>query len=872
MDTDMLCEKCGKHAATRHFKTIINGRMSELHLCASCAARAGIIIAPGSASLPAGENTQQPASQAPETKKEGRAGYFSPHAASALQSAWSAARTLGHSVVGTEHLLLGLLLENGSQAQAALALAGVSAQRVRALLIEQIGQGSEGEAPMGVSEHLSRVVEYAMAQAGSARVAHTMHLLTGMLLLRECRGLQTLHALDISENDLVRMLGSADMNGAAPERAERGAARGGDTKLLNQLGRDLTDMARRGRLDPVIGRDAETERVIQILSRRQKNNPALLGEPGVGKTAVAEGLAQRIVKNDVPENLQGKRIVTLEMASIVAGTKYRGEFEERVKAALEEVRRAGDVILFIDEMHTMIGAGSAEGAIDAANILKPALSRGELQVIGATTREEYRKYIEKDAALERRFQPVIVSEPTQETAMRILEGLRARYEAHHKIKISDAAIEAAVRLSARYIPDRFLPDKAIDLIDEAAARRRIHAVTAPPDLKPLEQRVEELSVKLRRAVGEEAYEQAAHLRDELHTAEQELRAHQQAWERRKNAPVDEIGEEDIAQIIETATGIPASRMTEDEASRLMALEQTLHRRVVGQDEAVKAVARAVRRARAGLRDPKRPIGSFLFLGPTGVGKTELSRALAEALFGDENAMIRVDMSEYMEKHAVSRMVGSPPGYVGFDDGGQLTEKVRRKPYSVVLFDEIEKAHPDVFNLLLQILEDGILTDSQGRRVDFKNTVIIMTSNLGARRMTDRRQLGFGSPDAATERADIRREIQAELKREFRPEFLNRLDETIVFDRLTQEDMMKIAENMLADVARRAKSAGVTLVWDAAAVRALVRDGFDPAYGARPLRRTIQTKVEDVLAERLLAGNIGDGTVHLTAEEHGLSIA
>ena len=456
--------------------------------------------------------------------------------------------------------------------------------------------------------------------------------------------------------------------------------------------------------------------------------------------------------------------------------------------------------------------------------------------------------------------------------MRILEGLRARYEAHHKIKISDAAIEAAVRLSARYIPDRFLPDKAIDLIDEAAARRRIHTVTAPPDLKPLEQRVEELSVKLRRAVGEEAYEQAAHLRDELHTAEQELRAQQQAWERRKNAPVDEIGEEDIAQIIETATGIPASRMTEDEASRLMALEQTLHRRVVGQDEAVNAVARAVRRARAGLRDPKRPIGSFLFLGPTGVGKTELSRALAEALFGDENAMIRVDMSEYMEKHAVSRMVGSPPGYVGFDDGGQLTEKVRRKPYSVVLFDEIEKAHPDVFNLLLQILEDGILTDSQGRRVDFKNTVIIMTSNLGARRMTDRRQLGFGSPDAATERADIRREIQAELKREFRPEFLNRLDETIVFDRLTQEDMMKIAENMLADVARRAKSAGVTLVWDAAAVRALVRDGFDPAYGARPLRRTIQTKVEDVLAERLLAGNIGDGTVHLTAEEHGLSIA
>ncbi len=624
-------------------------------------------------------------------------------------------------------------------------------------------------------------------------------------------------------------------------------------------------------LDPVIGRGAEIERIVQILSRRTKNNPVLIGEPGVGKSAIIEGLAQLIAEGNIPEILRGKRVMSMDLPSMLAGAKYRGEFEERLKNTLAEVKKSGNVILFIDELHTLVGAGAAEGAIDAANILKPMLARGELQCIGATTLNEYHKYIEKDSALERRFQPVMVGEPSKEEAVAILMGLRDRYEAHHKVRITDEAIEAAVMLSDRYISDRFLPDKAIDLIDEAASRVRIRTFTAPPDMKQQEARLEALNKETEEAVAHEDFEKAAQLRDEKKKLQTEIAERREQWDQRRNDKVETVGEDDIAQIVSSWTGIPVTRMTEDEASRLLNLEKILHERVIGQDEAVKAVCRAIRRARAGLKDPKRPIGSFIFLGPTGVGKTELCKALGEALFGDEDSLIRIDMSEYMEKHSVSRMIGSPPGYVGYEEGGQLTEQVRRKPYSVLLFDEVEKAHPDVFNTLLQILEDGRLTDGQGRVVDFKNTVIVMTSNAGAHTIKKQRTMGFGSEDQREKSYEAMKEnIMDEVKQIFRPEFLNRIDEIIVFHALEQQDIDQIAGLMLHQLSERLKERGIELAVEPSAVHLLAGAGFDLTYGARPLRRAIQRMVEDALSEEILSGKVHLGQkVRVSAQDEQL---
>ncbi len=628
---------------------------------------------------------------------------------------------------------------------------------------------------------------------------------------------------------------------------------------MNQFGRDLTRLASENKFDPVIGRDSEIERVVEILSRRTKNNPCLIGEPGVGKTAIVEGLAQRIVAGNIPESLKNKRVFTLDLSSMLAGAKYRGDFEERLKTAIDEVMKAGNVILFIDEMHTIVGAGAAEGAIDASNILKPALARGEMQVIGATTLEEYRKFIEKDAALERRFQSVIVGEPTVDETIAILKGIRDKYEAHHKVKITDASIEAAAKLSDRYISDRFLPDKAIDLIDEAAATVRLRNMTAPPDLKDLEEQLDRLSKEKEAAVMGQDFETAAKLRDEEQTIKKSLEEKKQQWQEESKSSHLEVTENDIAEKIAKWTGIPVNKLATEESERLKNLEEILHKRVIGQEEAVHAVARAVRRGRVGLKDPKRPIGSFIFLGPTGVGKTELSKALAEAIFGDENAMIRIDMSEYMEKHAVSKLVGSPPGYVGYDEGGQLTEKIRRKPYSVILFDEIEKAHPDVFNILLQIMEDGILTDSQGRRVDFKNTVIIMTSNIGARLITSHKRLGFETDkEEMRDYESIKNDVMGELKKAFRPEFLNRVDDIIVFHQLTEDNISSIAAIMLDGLMKRLAENGIHATYTPAVVSFVAKEGFDPVYGARPLRRAIQSKIEDALAEEMLDLKIGEG--------------
>ena len=636
-------------------------------------------------------------------------------------------------------------------------------------------------------------------------------------------------------------------------------------KALAEYTRDLTEAARSGKLDPVIGRDKEIQRVIQILSRRNKNNPVLIGEPGVGKTAIAEGLAERIASGDVPEELLDKRILSLDLSGMVAGTKYRGEFEERIKNTLNEVKKDGNVILFIDELHTIVGAGSAEGAVDAANILKPALSRGEIRVIGATTLNEYRKYIEKDAALERRFQPVTVGEPTPEATLEILKGLRDRYEAHHKLTITDEALDAAVQLSKRYIGDRFLPDKAIDLMDEAASQVRMTAESSSPDLKALEEKISTLHREKNDAIAAQDFEKAAQLRDIEKNYQEQVDIERENWRKSLSQNRGTVTADDIAKVVAGWTGIPVTRLTEDESMRLLKLEEKLHQRVVGQDDAVTAVAKAIRRSRVGLKDPKRPIGSFLFLGPTGVGKTELCKTLAEAMFGDENAMVRIDMSEYMEKHTVSRLIGSPPGYVGHEEGGQLTEKVRRKPYSVVLFDEIEKAHEDVWNILLQILEDGVVTDSQGRRVDFKNTVIVMTSNVGARNITaDGAKLGFDGKEKDETESDearfarIREAVMTDLKHTFRPEFLNRIDEIIVFRQLTQENIVEIARRMLAVTGKRMAQQGITLAMDDDAVEALAKDGFDPQYGARPLRRAIQNQVEDVVAEQMLEGQLKSG--------------
>ena len=797
---------------------------------------------------------------------------FTEKANTALNLAIESAQQLGHTYIGTEHIVLGLLKEGTGVAASVLGARGITAAEYQEKLVEAESSGEYSRlTPEDFTPRAKKAMEMSVAEAAMMQMGYvgTEHILIAVLRDESSVAVRLIAALGGRPDELFADIAKAI--GMTPAQTANegirggkavGAKGGGKTPTLDQFGRDLTKMAAEGKLDPVIGRSGEIERVIQILSRRTKNNPCLIGEPGVGKTAIAEGLAQKIAADEVPELLRGKRVVTLDLTGMVAGTKYRGDFEERIKNAIDEVIKAGDVILFIDEIHTLIGAGAAEGAVDAANILKPSLARGELQIIGATTIDEYRKHIEKDAALERRFQPVMVGEPTAEEAVLILRGLRDKYEAHHKVKITDEAIQAAVTLSTRYIADRYLPDKAIDLIDEAASRVRLKAFTAPPDLKNLEEEVKRLAEEKKSAVNEQDFERAARLRDEEKEAAERLEKEKDRWQEKNAGITGEVGEREIAEIVSSWTGVPVVQLTEEEGQRLLRMEETLHQRIVGQDEAVSAVSRAIRRGRVGLQDPKRPIGSFIFLGPTGVGKTELCKALAEAMFGDENAMIRLDMSEYMEKHTVSRLVGSPPGYVGYDEGGQLTEKIRRKPYSVVLFDEIEKAHPDVFNMLLQILEDGILTDAQGRRVDFKNTVIIMTSNVGARLITEHRRLGFADAQrAAADASDHRRikdDVMGELKRAFRPEFLNRVDDIIVFQQLTQSDIEEIARRMLRSLDKRLAGMELHAAVSEAAVAEIAKEGFDAVYGARPLRRAIQSKIEDPLAEHLLEGRFQAG--------------
>ena len=794
---------------------------------------------------------------------------FTKSAENAIEIANDIAIELGHDYVGTEHLLYGLVKEGTGVASKVLESQEVSAEAVLAKIEELIGRGEANSSTVGLTPRTKRVVENAFREArklGSDYIG-TEHLLIGIMREGDSVAVRIMMDLNVNPqklyNEIVKVLSEYGDSEGQADGAKQVKPSGSynSTPTLNQFGNDLTKSAVEGKLDPVIGRKAETERVIQILSRRTKNNPCLIGEPGVGKTAVVEGLAQKIVAGDVPEILKNKRVVSLDISSMVAGAKYRGDFEDRIKKCLNEVKKAGDVILFIDEIHVIVGAGSAEGAIDAANILKPLLARGEIQVVGATTLNEYRKYIEKDSALERRFQPVTVNEPSLDDTVLILKGLRDKYEAHHNVKITDEAINAAVELSSRYINDRFLPDKAIDLIDEASSKVRLKNYTQPDAIKKLEQEVENISKEKEEAIKVQQFEKAAELRDKQQKAKEKLDKEKEKWQSKNTKSVMNITAEDIAEVIANWTGIPASKITESENEKLKKLSQTLHERVVGQNEAVEAVAKAIKRGRVGLKDPKRPIGSFLFLGPTGVGKTELSKALAESLFGDENAMIRVDMSEYMEQHSVSKLIGSPPGYVGFDEGGQLTEKIRRKPYSVILFDEVEKAHPDVMNMLLQILEDGRLTDAQGRTVNFKNTVIIMTSNIGARLITDKKSLGFnsGAEESEKEYEAIKKEVMAELKKTFRPEFINRIDEIIVFHKLQEAEIKQIIDIMLKEVMHRLSAQGITLSVDESAKELIAKKGTDTTYGARPLRRAIQNMLEDKIAEEILDGKLKQGS-------------
>ena len=849
---------------------------------------------------------------------------FTNRANKAIEIANDIALELGHSYIGTEHILYGLAKEGNGIASKVLENQNVTADDILNKIEELIGRDEPIENIVDFTPRTKRVVESAFIEARKLgyNFIGTEHLLIGILREGDCVAAKILLDLNVNipklYNEIIKVINEGeDYQGENSSNYSDGAKRRGkgsynQTPTLNQFGEDLTKKAEEGKLDPVIGRKQEIERVIEILSRRTKNNPCLIGEPGVGITAAVEGLAQKIASGDVPEVLKDKRVVTLDISGMVAGAKYRGDFEERIKKALNEVKKAGDIILFIDEIHTIVGAGAAEGAIDAANILKPLLARGEIQLVGATTLNEYRKFIEKDSALERRFSPVTVNEPSEKDTVLILKGIRDKYEAHHNVKITDEAIEAAVMLSVRYVTDRFLPDKAIDLIDEASSKARLKTYTEPDSLKELQEEIEKTKNEKEEAVLNQKFEKAAELRDTEKALREKFEKEQSKWKNKNTKSIVTITEENIAEVIANWTGIPAKKITEDENEKLKNLEKELHKRVIGQNEAVEAVSKAIRRSRVGLKDPKRPIGSFLFLGPTGVGKTELSKALAEVLFGDENAMIRLDMSEFMEPHSVSKLIGAPPGYVGFDDGGQLTEKIRRKPYSVILFDEIEKAHPDVMNMLLQILEDGRLTDSQGRTVNFKNTVIIMTSNLGARLITDRKQLGFANQGAVNkisenvkekldenssdtkklkdmkynkelkessaqdekakkEYEEIKKEVMAELKKELRPEFINRIDEIIVFHKLNDNDINQIIDIMLKEVVNRLKEQKYEIEFEPDVKEMIAKEGIDKNFGARPLRRTIQNLVEDKLAEEILDGKLKKGKVNkITVRQLGQS--
>lgn len=789
---------------------------------------------------------------------------FTTMANQALNEAIASAERFGHTYIGSEHLLLGLLETGSGVAYTLLSKKGVTSDAVKALIEDTVGVGNRSSlTPNDFTPRAKKVLERAISgckEMSEAKVG-TEHILLGILSESDNYAIRFLHELGVDvpalAHDALDAAGIVADENSTSEKKNIKKEKKSDIPTLEKFGRDLTLEAAEGRIDPVIGRSKEIERVTQILCRRTKNNACLIGEPGVGKTAIAEGLALKISSGEIPDILRSKRLISLDLTGMVAGTKYRGDFEERIKSVIDEVVKCDDIILFIDEVHNLIGAGSAEGATDAANILKPALARGDLQLIGATTLAEYRKNIEKDAALERRFQPVTVNEPSEEDAIKILLGIKDKYEEHHNVEITEAAVTAAVKLSSRYITDRFLPDKAIDLIDEAGSRLRIKASALPEGVKEFEEELKIISDRKDQAISAQDFEQAAKLRDEEKVLMQKIKSARAEAKYHKLGTVDE---ESIAEIVSGWTGVPVAQLTKTESERLLGMEDILHKRIIGQDEAVKAVSKAIRRGRTGLKDPNRPIGSFIFLGPTGVGKTELCKALSEAIFSDEKLMIRLDMSEYMEKHTVSRLIGSPPGYVGFDEGGQLTEKVRRNPYSVILFDEIEKAHPDVFNILLQILDDGILTDSQGRTVNFKNTVIIMTSNIGARLITDKKTaLGFGSGESAEkDQAEIKSLVMTELKKEFRPEFLNRLDDVIVFHKLSKDNIEKIAANLLERLKNRLFTLDIKAEFDESVISAVALAGFDAVYGARPLKRAIQTNIEDMLSEKMLDGSINKG--------------
>ncbi len=781
---------------------------------------------------------------------------FTEGAKNSLRNADEYAKEIGHNYIGSEHLLVGMIREGGQIAKL-LIKNGVTEEKVNSVILRAVGKGDYNfTSAFGYSPRVKRILEYSKQFARELRKNYVgnEHMLLAIIKETDCLANRIMVQIGADPRNLMEEL----VKGYSQDMGRQSDSEESGTPSLDKFGKDLTEAASNGELDPVIGRVDEIKRITQILIRRTKNNPVLIGEPGVGKSAIAEGLAQQIADGNVPEMLKGKRLISLDLAGMIAGTKYRGEFEERFKDSLNEMVKDGNVILFIDELHTIVGAGQAEGAMDAANMLKPMLARGELQIIGATTLDEYRKYIEKDAALERRFQPVQVGEPTKDETLEILKGLRDKYESHHKLKITDEALKAAVELSSRYITDRFLPDKAIDLMDEAASKVRIAMFSTPPDMREKEKKLESLRSEKEDAVNSQDFERAARLRDQEKELSKDIEEEKKTWEDNRNSTKAEVTEEDIATIVSDWTHIPVKKLTEDEAERLMHLEEILHNRVVGQDEAVSSVSKAIRRARAGLKDPNRPIGSFIFLGPTGVGKTELSKALAEAVFGDENSMIRMDMSEYMEKHTVAKLIGSPPGYVGFDEGGQLTEKIRRNPYSVVLFDEIEKAHPDIFNVLLQILDDGRLTDSKGRTVDFKNCIVIMTSNIGTGLESKKNRIGFGEDSKEEEHADMKEAMLEELKKSLRPEFLNRIDDIIVFHKLNEENTYDIAKLMMNTIIKRLKERDIELSYTDEAIKVLSKQGFDPEYGARPLRRLLQQTVEDRLSEEILEGKVHFG--------------